>query len=107
MFIQTLISYSFLSILLLIAVHLSSLAIASKFYDVEVLSIFTPKGQLSKPIVHYVTVKSWQKNGEETLVTSDWFAAQRLGKTGRIRISMGKDVVGNNRVLRVVSLDIF
>jgi len=105
--IQTLMSYSFLSILLLIAVHLSSLAIFSSTYNVEVLSIFTPKGQLSKPIIHHITVQSWRHQGEETLVTSDWFAAQRLGKTGRIRISMGKDLMGNNRVLRVVLLDGF
>ena len=36
-----LISYNFLSILLLITVHLSSLAIFSSAYNVDVLSIFT------------------------------------------------------------------
>jgi len=76
------------------------LAPIENVYKVEVLKINTPSGQ-SKPIEHDLTVRSWRRNGVETLRTKDYIEANSLLKVGVARVAIGEDWLGRIRVLHV------
>lgn len=76
----------------------------SQIHTAKILSIDTTR--LSKPYKTYYQIESWRDKNYETLSTHilEWKDAQKLKVHALIRVEIGRDWLGRERVLRVKAI---